>query len=101
MRDWRGLADLAARRTAEETIRSHLPEFRYCHHRHATTSGAGTLVVRYHIAEDGSVDSAEVDTQTVEDDAVVQCVLDRFRRLRFRPPMGGFEGGTFPFTFTR
>lgn len=87
---------------AEAIIADRLTQFRYCYQRYEDgPTGTGTLVVRYHIGEDGHIDVAEVDSATFDDSRVVECILGRFERLRFPPPMGGWEGGTYPFTFQR
>jgi hypothetical protein len=84
----------------ESSIASQEQLFRACQVRLGPGEGrSGLMEVRYHIGEDGAVDLAEVATGTVSDAALIDCVLDRFLHLRFPPPMGGFEGGTYKLLF--
>ena len=85
----------------ESTIESNLTAFRYCFKKHASPTSSGKLLVEYTIAEDGSVASSGFKLNTLQDAAVETCVLERFNRLQFPKPMGGFSGGTWPFTFLR
>jgi hypothetical protein len=41
----------------------------------------------------------EVARATATDPALTACVLERFGKLTFPPPNGGFEEGTFPLSF--
>lgn len=87
---------------ADEVIEEHLTQFKYCYQRYEDgPTGVGKLQVRYHIAEDGTVDVATIEEATFTDERVHQCIVERFERLRFPPPMEGWTGGTFPFTFQR
>ncbi len=89
-------------READEIIEAHLTQFKYCYQRYEDgPTGVGKLKVRYHIAGDGTVDEASIVQATFTDERVTQCLVERFERLRFPPPMDGWRGGTFPFTFQR
>lgn len=81
---------------AEITKRS--AEFRRCGVR-GGPKAAGVVVVDYHLDAQGKVDRAEVASTTLSDAAVEACLLDQMKKLRFPPPAGGYEGGTYPFTF--
>lgn len=86
---------------AERIIKDREAEFAYCTRKFAEDGerARGAMKVAYRIAADGTVASATVESATFSDGRVQTCILERFGRLRFPPPMGGFEGGTFPFTF--
>jgi hypothetical protein len=85
----------------EGELRSHMSTYQYCTRKFSKDRSpvAGKMVVTYHIADDGSVDRADVTTATFADDRIQGCIVDVFKRLRFPKPMGGFTGGTFQLTF--
>ncbi len=83
---------------AEEAIEAMLPQFKHCLVREGSPGLTGSVEVRYHIAEDGSV-SAEVEKESLGEPAVVACILRRFGQVQLPPRMDGYEGGTYPFTF--
>jgi hypothetical protein len=85
----------------EEILHKNAPNVQVCIRR-ASEQGirvSGTTVIGYHIAEDGSLDKVWVESATTRNETIESCMLERFQRIRIRPPMGGFEGGTFTFTF--
>lgn len=86
------------RRQVEDTIASWTPSFRHCLVKHDAAGLTGKLVVAYRIAADTTV-TAEVDSSTLGHPAVEACVLERFREIRFPPPMDGWDHGTWPLTF--
>jgi len=90
--------------TAIETvIRRHKNQIHYCYQRELTKdpSLAGELVVRFVIARDGSVSSAQIDSTTLEQPSVESCVVGRFMRMQFPEPLGGgVVIVEFPFTFS-
>lgn len=59
----------------------------------------GTLVIRFVIAPDGSVSSAEVYRDTLQAPAVAECVLSVARGWRFHAPVGGSVVVTYPLVF--
>lgn len=59
----------------------------------------GKLVVRITIGEDGTVSQARVRTGTLQDDALRQCVLEPFGKLRFDPPAEGLMIANLPLLF--
>jgi hypothetical protein len=89
-------------RQAEEVIAGHMASFRYCFQQaeEGEAGRQGKLIVKYKIAEDGSVASVESKTSTLNDMSIQRCILSRFERVAFPPPRGGFTGGTYPFTFS-
>ena len=89
------------KREVDEMLHANAGNIQICVRR-ASEEGkhvAGNFVIGYHIGADGAIDKAWVDAATTHDEAIEACMLERFRRIRIRPPMGGFEGGTFTFTF--
>ena len=79
---------------AEDIVTAGLPSYQHCLAQHGV-SGGGSVRLRYHIADDGSIDSAEVEGGTLTQAATVECILSKFRRLKFPPPMDGYDGGTY------
>ena len=96
------LVELSWRET-EEIIRNKSPIFRYCARDlpedHPARSGR--LEVKYHIGETGRIDKAEIERATFTDPELTGCVLERFKRIHIRPPMGGWTGGVYILTFAR
>ncbi len=85
----------------EGIIQSHDNAFRYCFRQHAAAGSSGKLVIEYKIGEDGSVSSTKFKSNTLQDSAVEACIVERFGRMKFPKPMGGFEGGEWPVTFLK
>jgi hypothetical protein len=86
---------------AEARIQAAAPGFAACLR---TTTGdraarSGVIEVGYHIGPTGVIDRVEVARATATDPALTACVLERFGKLTFPPPNGGFEEGTFPLSF--
>jgi hypothetical protein len=90
-------------REAEDILRTKLPIFRYCHQRLDSSHPAitGRVIVKYHIAENGSIDQATIHEATFEDEELHACIIERFLRIQLRPPMGGWTGGNFTLSFSR
>lgn len=81
-----------------QTLDEQLPSFRYCP-RKLELPANGKVEVAFHIAADGTLDRVEAATSTLDEPRVLECVLERFRRVRFPPPNDGFTDGTYPLTF--
>lgn len=79
---------------AEEIVQAALPSYQHCLAQHGVKTG-GSLKVRYHITDDGTVDLAEVEGGTLTEPDTVACILAKFKRLKFPPTMGGYDGGTY------
>jgi hypothetical protein len=90
-----------SQKQVEDELRGHMSAFQYCTRKFSEDRQpvAGKMQVRYHIADDGSVDRADVESATFSDERIQGCITGAFRKLRFPKPMGGFTGGTFPLTF--
>lgn len=88
-------------RETEEIIRAKVPIFRFCQQSlpEDHPSRSGQLEVRYTIAESGAIDHAEIERATFTDSTLTDCVLERFKRIHIRPPLGGWTGGTFTLSF--
>jgi hypothetical protein len=86
----------------QEVIDKQMDSFRFCTQNAAESSGkgAGTLEIHYTIGEDGSVTSAEPAQALYGDQELVYCLVERFKRIKFPPPRGGYNKGTYPFTLS-
>ncbi|MCB9765685.1 MAG: AgmX/PglI C-terminal domain-containing protein [Alphaproteobacteria bacterium] len=75
----------------EAVIRRHLNQIRYCYQRELTKDPdlGGKLVIKFLIAPDGTVASAEPKSSTLDNRAVEDCVAGRFMRFQFPEPKGG------------
>jgi len=90
------------RNRVDETIRRHLNGIRYCYQRELQKdpSLGGKLVIRFAIGADGTVTQAEVQSSTLNQDAVETCIVRRFERMRFPVPAGGIVWVNYPFRFS-
>ncbi len=79
------------RSSIEKVIKRHLNQIRYCYQRELQKDPdlAGKITVKFVIAPDGSVSSAEVATSTVANPILEKCVTRRFLKMKFEPPAGG------------
>jgi hypothetical protein len=84
----------------ESLIAKAQPAFQHCTRKFSDDGSVakGAMKVRYTIGDDGLVSSATAEMTTFSDARVEQCVLEQFRKIRFRPPMGGYTGGVYNFT---
>ena len=74
-------------------VKTHDADFGWCARKYPAR---GTLIVRFHVADDGTIGTAETASVTFSVPDAEACVLQRFRRLRFTPPMGGYQDGEYP-----
>lgn len=84
-------------------FRRHVNQIRYCYERELTKdpSLAGRIEVKLVIGQDGSVASAQVERDTMRNDAVATCIVGRIKRFRFPPPEGGgIVVVRYPFVFS-
>jgi hypothetical protein len=86
----------------QDIIAKQMDSFRFCtqNAEESTGQGAGTLEIRYTIGEDGRVTSAEAGQALYDDQELIYCLVERFKRIKFPPPRGGYNEGTYPFTFS-
>lgn len=82
----------------EKTLLDAGPLFKSCYRDKDGSKATGKLVVAFHIAEDGRIDRAEAEESSLDNPEVEACILEKFQRVNFPPPMDGFTDGTFPFT---
>ncbi len=86
----------------EAVVKRHANQLRYCYQRVLTKEPdlSGKIVVKFVIAADGSVSSAEVQQTTMNNASVEGCVTGRFLRFLFpKPEGGGIVTVTYPFIF--
>ncbi len=79
--------------------------FKYCYEKglqkNPGLSGRVEVEVKIVIAATGKVSQATVETSSLNDEAVEQCLADRFRRLQFpEPDGGGIVIVRYPLVFT-
>ncbi len=87
----------------DEVIKRHMNQIRYCYQRELTKNPAlgGKIVIKFVIAKDGTVSSAEKKTSTMNNGAVEQCIVGRFMRMQFPTPKGGgIVIVSYPFIFS-
>lgn len=77
----------------DDVIRRHRNQLRYCYERalRRDSSLAGEVVIRFTIAEDGTVAEASVDRSTIGDANLEPCLLRQFQRMQFPTQPGGGE----------
>jgi len=76
----------------DSVVRMHLAPIRYCYERELRPGQAlaGKHIVKFVIAQDGSVSSATTKRgSTLNNDAAQTCMNKRFMRMRFPEPAGG------------
>ncbi|MDP8254797.1 MAG: AgmX/PglI C-terminal domain-containing protein [Candidatus Alcyoniella australis] len=77
--------------------------FSYCYETQLKHSPnlSGKIAVEFTIGLDGRVDRAVVldDESDLKDSAVQNCILERFKRLKFPPPVGGEVTVKYPLIF--
>ena len=83
----------------EKTILETVPTFRICTQGEGGGQQTGQMVIGFEIGEDGTLSRVEAESSQIQDPDVEACILERFGRITFPPPMEGFTTGTFPFTF--
>jgi outer membrane biosynthesis protein TonB len=86
----------------DEVIKRSMSQIRYCYQRELTKNPAlsGKIIIKFTIAKDGSVSSANTKSTTLNNAAVEQCVVGRFYRMQFPEPKGGGVIVSYPFIFS-
>ena len=87
----------------QAVIQRHLNQIRYCYQRELTKDPdlGGRVVIKFVVARDGTVSSANVKSTTMYNDAVESCIAGRFMRFQFPEPAGGgIVIVSYPFVFT-
>jgi Ca-activated chloride channel family protein len=75
----------------DDVIERHMNQIRYCYQRELQKAPAlaGKVVVKFTIADDGTVSTAEVKSTTLRNDTVESCIVGRFLRMQFPGTRGG------------
>ncbi|TVQ91783.1 MAG: FHA domain-containing protein [Deltaproteobacteria bacterium] len=87
----------------DAVIKRHMNQIRYCYQRELTKNPSlqGKLVIKFVIAKDGSVSSANTKSTTLNTPTVENCVVSRFMNMQFPEPKGGgIVIVSYPFIFT-
>ncbi len=80
----------------ENTILETVPTFRICYQGNNTVQQTGNIVIAFEIGDDGSLAKVEPEVSQISNKEIEACILERFGRITFPPPMDGFTKGTFP-----
>lgn len=91
------------RSLVDAVLKRNLAQIRYCYQRELTKNPqlAGRIAVRFTIAPDGSVSSAEIAESTMDNELVPTCLTGRFLRFVFPAPRNQKPViVTYPITFS-
>jgi TonB family protein len=82
-------------------VRRHINEVRFCYELEARKNPplAGRVSVQFTISPEGKVDRSALQSSTLGDPRVENCVVTAFRRWEFPKPAGGVVVVTYPFNF--
>lgn len=89
-------------RALTDVIGAHMPQFQACYERalKANSNLAGKVVLGFTILPDGRVTDVHVESDSLTDPSVGQCVVRTFSTLRFAPTLDGQPmEGSFPMGF--
>ena len=82
----------------KNAIHPHLGEVKFCFTReHRYPELTGRVIVKFTIGEAGAVTASEMESSTVDDAKVEQCVVSAVRRWSFPAPRGGSVTVSYPF----
>ncbi len=87
----------------DAVLERHMAQLRYCYIREQQDIPdlSGKIIVKFVIAKDGSVSSANTKSSTMNNGAVEQCLNSRFMRFQFPLPKGGgIVIVSYPFIFS-
>ncbi|MBM4364873.1 MAG: AgmX/PglI C-terminal domain-containing protein [Deltaproteobacteria bacterium] len=87
----------------DAVIKRNMNQIRYCYQRELTKNPAlgGKITVKFVIAKDGTVSSAQTKSSTMNSPAVESCINGRFMRFQFPEPKGGgIVIVSYPFIFS-
>ncbi len=75
----------------ERVIKKHLSQIRYCYQKELNKNPGlyGKVVIKFVIAKDGTVSSARVNSTSMNNPIVENCICQRFMRFQFPEPKGG------------
>ncbi len=74
-----------------KVIKRQMAQLKYCYQKQLTSNSglSGKVVIKFVISKDGEVSSAKVQSSTMNDSTVEQCITGRFMRFVFPEPKGG------------
>jgi TonB family protein len=83
-------------------VKSKISGIKYCYEKELKNNPklAGKVVVNFTIGETGEVTRYEVESSSINNTEVEQCILRMVRRWKFPPPSGGTVEVSYPFIFT-
>ena len=86
----------------QRVIRRFTNHVRFCYDKELTRDPAlaGTVTVQFTVDTKGTVSSCALQSSTVKNPAVEQCIVTAVRRWEFPPPDGGKVVVTYPFVLT-
>lgn len=87
----------------DAVVKRNMNQVRYCYQRELTKVPTleGKIVVKFVIANDGTVSSAVTKSSTMASPAVEACLNGRFMHMQFPAPSGGgIVVVSYPFTFS-
>lgn len=90
------------REVIRRVIRQHINEARYCYESVLVNQPdlTGRVTVRFVISPTGAVQTAQTQSETIQDPSVGRCLVNAVRRWRFpQPNGGGIVIVTYPFVF--
>jgi hypothetical protein len=75
----------------DAVIKRNLSSIRYCYERQLSRAPnlAGKVSIKFVISKSGAVSRAVIDSSTVNDDALENCLQSRFLQMTFPEPKGG------------
>jgi hypothetical protein len=85
----------------EQRVRRHIAGVRACYEQALQNDRtlSGRITAQWTIGLDGTVTSVQITENSMNSDAVEQCISSEVRRMRFEQPDGGTCVVAFPFTF--
>jgi hypothetical protein len=80
-------------------IRQHMNEVKYCYEKELVRDNklAGRVVVKFFIGNQGTVTASAIESSTVRESNVEQCIAGAVRRWEFPRPQGGLVSVSYPF----
>lgn len=84
-------------------IRQHVNEVRFCYEKELTRDGGlqGRVLVQFTILPTGAVNGSVVQSSTMGNPAVEQCIAGAVRRWQFPRPENGIVVASYPFVLKR
>ena len=87
----------------ERVVQLHLAQMRYCYQKELAKNPKlfGKIVVKFVIAQDGTVSSSTVKSSTMGNPICERCITDLFLKMEFPKPKGdGIVIVSYPFSFS-